>query len=84
MMAVDARPQVASAQPGPARLAISHYPKELEPTKRLRDWAGFRLRPIRPEDEPLLHNLANHMSPQDLPLRFFTAMKGSPISPRRG
>jgi hypothetical protein len=75
-MAVDARLRVAAAQPGRARLAISPYPKELEATERLRDGAVVRLRRIRPEDEPLLQDLASHMSPQDLRLRFFTAMKG--------
>jgi acetyltransferase len=76
VMAVDARLRVASAEPGRARLAISPYPRELEATERLRDGAVVRLRPIRPEDEPLLQDLASHMSPQDLRLRFFTAMKG--------
>jgi acetyltransferase len=76
VMAVDARLRVASAQPGGARLAISPYPRELEATERLRDGTVVRLRPIRPEDEPLLQDLASHMSPQDLRLRFFTAMKG--------
>jgi len=76
VMAVDARLRVAAAQPRRARLAISPYPKELEATERLRDGAVVRLRPIRPEDEPLLQDLASHMSPQDLRLRFFSAMKG--------
>ena len=76
VMAVDARLRVALAEPGRPRLAISPYPKELEATERLRDGAVVRLRPIRPEDEPLLQDLASHMSPQDLRLRFFTAMKG--------
>jgi acetyltransferase len=76
VMAVDARLRVAAAQPGRARLAISPYPRELEATEQLRDGAVVRLRPIRPEDEPLLQDLASHMSPQDLRLRFFTAMKG--------
>jgi len=76
VMAVDARLRVAAPEPGPARLAISPYPKELEATERLRDGAVVRLRPIRPEDEPLLRDLASRMSPQDLRLRFFTAMKG--------
>jgi acetyltransferase len=42
----------------------------------LRDGAVIHLRPIRPEDEPLLQDLARHMSPDDLRLRFFTPMKG--------
>jgi acetyltransferase len=31
---------------------------------------------VRPEDEPLLHELAGHMSPDDLRLRFFTPFRG--------
>jgi acetyltransferase len=68
--AVDARLRVASAEPGRARLALSPRPRELESTERLRDGAVVRLRPIRPEDEPLLQDLASHMSTQDLGLRF--------------
>jgi acetyltransferase len=34
------------------------------------------LRPLRPEDEPLLHDLAAHMSREDLRLRFFTPVRG--------
>jgi acetyltransferase len=34
------------------------------------------LRPLRPEDEPMQHDLAAHMNPQDLRLRFFTPMHG--------
>jgi acetyltransferase len=76
VVAVDARLRVAPAETGAARLAISPYPKELEATASLRDGAVVRLRPIRPEDEPLLQDLADHMSPEDLRLRFFTSMKG--------
>ena len=34
------------------------------------------MRPLRPEDEPMQHDLAAHMNPQDLRLRFFTPMHG--------
>ena len=76
VMALDARLRVAPATSGRVRLAISPYPKELEATATLRDGTSVRLRPIRPEDEPLLKDLAGHMSPEDLRLRYFTAMKG--------
>jgi acetyltransferase len=38
---------------------------------------GWRLfaRPIRPEDEPLIHELLRHVTSQDLRLRFFGPMK---------
>jgi acetyltransferase len=77
VVALDARLRVAPAQSrGSARLAIAPYPKELESTERLRDRTVLGLRPLRPEDEPLLHDLAAHMSHEDLRLRFFTPVKG--------
>jgi acetyltransferase len=77
IIAVDARLRIASAQsPGSARLAIAPYPKELESAERLRDGTVLRLRPLRPEDEPMLHDLAAHMSHEDLRLRFFTPLPG--------
>ncbi len=76
-IAIDARIRVAPAPAaGAARLAIAPYPKELESTERLRDGSEVQLRPVQPEDEPLLHDLAAHMSPEDLRLRFFTPVRG--------
>lgn len=37
-------------------------------------WRVF-VRPIRPEDEPLIHQSLRHVSSQDLRLRFFASMK---------
>jgi acetyltransferase len=79
VIAVDARLHVApAAKPGAARLAISPYPHELESRETLKDGAVLLLRPVRPEDEPVLRDLAEHMNPDDLRLRFFTPMKGLP------
>jgi acetyltransferase len=36
----------------------------------------LNIRPIRPEDEPLLQDLAAHMTPEDLRLRFFAPVRG--------
>ena len=47
-----------------------------EPAEKLPDGTVIRLRLIRPEDEPLLQDFAAHMSPEDLRLRFFAAMRG--------
>jgi acetyltransferase len=33
------------------------------------------VRPIRPEDEPLIHEFLRHVTPEDLRLRFFAPMK---------
>ena len=35
----------------------------------------LNVRPIRPEDEPLIHDFLHHVTPQDLRLRFFAPMK---------
>jgi acetyltransferase len=76
-IALDARVRIAPAQqPGAARLAITPYPQDLETTEQLREGTILRVRPLRPEDEPLLHDLAAHMSPEDLRLRFFTPVRG--------
>jgi acetyltransferase len=74
--ALDARIRVAPAvKPGATRLSISPYPKELESEEPLKDGTRLLLRPVRPEDEPVLQDLARHMNPDDLRLRFFTPMK---------
>ena len=57
-------------------LATAPYPRELESTAGLRDGTQVALRPILPEDEPLLHDLAAHMTPEDLRLRFFVPVHG--------
>ena len=76
-IALDARVRIAPAQqPGAGRLAITPYPQDLETTEQLREGTILRVRPLRPEDEPLLHDLAAHMRPEDLRLRFFTPVRG--------
>jgi acetyltransferase len=57
-------------------MAMSLPAKQPESTERLPDGTVIRLRLIRPEDERLLQDLAAHMSPEDLRLRFFAAMRG--------
>jgi acetyltransferase len=77
IVALDARLRVAPTQsPGAARLVIAPYPAHLATEAPLRDGTVLRMRPIRPEDEPLLLDLAAHMSPEDLRLRFFTPVHG--------
>ena len=53
----------------------SVYPGWLASTERLRDGTEIHLRPVRPEDEAMLVDLAAHMSPEDLRLRFFTPIR---------
>jgi len=77
VIGLDARLRIAPArQLGAARLAIAPYPQHLETVERLRDGTALCVRPLRPEDEPLLHDLAAHMRPEDLRLRFFTPVRG--------
>ena len=44
--------------------------------ERLRDGTTIRIRLVCPEDEPRLHDLAAHMSDEDLRLRFLAPVKG--------
>ncbi|HTQ35066.1 MAG TPA: bifunctional acetate--CoA ligase family protein/GNAT family N-acetyltransferase [Stellaceae bacterium] len=76
VVALDARIRVgAAAVSGAARLAIAPYPKHLESIGAARDGTPVTLRPIRPEDEPLLQDLFAHLSSEDLRLRFFAPMR---------
>ncbi len=57
---------------GPARRsAIRPYPRDLETELVDRTGQTWRLRPIRPEDEPALQRLIGRLDPEDLRLRFF-------------
>lgn len=62
--------------PGTANVVADyHYPAEWERNLVLNDdWRVFA-RPVRPTDEALIHDLLKHVTPQDLRLRFFGAMK---------
>nr|WP_254221978.1 GNAT family N-acetyltransferase [Burkholderia multivorans] len=59
---------------GRSRLAIMPYPRALE---RTLDWRGetVTIRPIRPEDEPAHSELLRAMTPEDLRMRFFGAVR---------
>ncbi|QQP89737.1 bifunctional acetate--CoA ligase family protein/GNAT family N-acetyltransferase [Skermanella sp. TT6] len=77
VLALDARIKVAvpALVPGSRRLAIRPYPKKLEKRVKLNDGREFLLRPIRPEDEPIIHRMFERMTPEDIRLRFFAPMK---------
>lgn len=76
VLALDARIRVAQpALQGTRRLAIRPYPKRLEKQVHLADGSSLLLRPIRPEDEPLLHDTLAKSTPEDLRLRFFAPLK---------
>jgi acetyltransferase len=74
IVALGARVVVAAEPRGIARLAIRPYPAELE-TDLAVDGVPYRLRPIRPEDEPALQRCFARLSPEAVRMRFFAPMK---------
>jgi acetyltransferase len=76
VIALDARIRVTpAAVPAERRLAIRPYPKELEDEIKLTGGRTLVLRPIRPEDEPMLIAGFNKLSPESVRLRFFAPIK---------
>jgi acetyltransferase len=76
VIALDARIRVAAAATPPERrLAIRLYPKELEEEIKLTGGRTLLLRPIRPEDEPMLIAAFHKLSPENVRLRFFAPVK---------
>jgi acetyltransferase len=80
VLAVDARIAVGPAErrftgAGPANFAVRPYPTQWQRNIEVKDgWRVF-VRPIRPEDEPRIHEFLRHVTPEDLRLRFFAPMK---------
>jgi acetyltransferase len=76
VIALDARIRVARATAPPERrLAIRPYPKEFEDEIRLTGGRTLLMRPIRPEDEPMLIAAFHKLSPEAVRLRFFAPIK---------
>jgi acetyltransferase len=80
VMAVDARVVVGHVQPkfkgsGPSNFAVRAYPTQWERHLEVKDGWRIFARPIRPEDEPLIHDFLHHVTGEDLRLRFFAPMK---------
>jgi acetyltransferase len=74
--AVDARVILCpSPVPSPFHLVISAYPDHHEIHTVTEGGVPCFLRPIRPEDAPLLEELFNTLSPQSVYYRFFTPLK---------
>jgi acetyltransferase len=55
--------------------AIRPYPSQWQRHLVLGDSWRIFVRPIRPDDEPLIHNFLGHVSKQDLRLRFFDSIR---------
>jgi acetyltransferase len=61
--------------PEPSGSALRPYPSQWQRHLNVKNnWAVF-VRPIRPQDEPLMREFLRHESSQDLRLRFFVPMK---------
>lgn len=80
VLAVDARVAIGHIArkfqgAGPANFAVRPYPSQWQRHIEVRGgWRVF-VRPIRPEDEPQIHELLRHVASHDLRLRFFAPMK---------
>jgi acetyltransferase len=81
VIAVDARVAIAPVVPesrkgrGHPRFAVRPYPKEWERDLTLDDGRRVFVRPVRPEDEELVVEFFRHVTPEDLRLRFFAAIR---------
>jgi acetyltransferase len=80
VVAVDARVAIGQvarkfAGSGPANFAVRPYPSQWQ--RHLEVKGGWRIfvRPIRSEDEPLIHEFLRNVTSQDLRLRFFAPIK---------
>jgi acetyltransferase len=74
--AVDARVLLKPSHiPAPLHLAISPYPDQYETNIRTATGIDIFVRPIRPEDAPLLSALFNSLSQRSVYMRFFTPLK---------
>ncbi|GLR85394.1 bifunctional acetate--CoA ligase family protein/GNAT family N-acetyltransferase [Bradyrhizobium iriomotense] len=78
--AVDARVAVGAPQrkfkgTGPGNFAVRAYPSQWERHLELKEGWRICVRPMRPEDEPTIHEFLKHVTPHDLRLRFFAPMK---------
>lgn len=75
-VAVDARIVIEpSSVPAPRHLIISPYPNQFESDWILKDGTPILLRPMRPEDEPLVVDFFELCSDQTLYFRYFRLIK---------
>lgn len=79
--AVDARVIIRDTPiRAPLHLVISPYPNEYEEVVDIESLGRVQVRPIRPEDAPLLVDLFNSLSPVSIYYRFFSPMRKLPHS----
>ncbi|SEO35644.1 bifunctional acetate--CoA ligase family protein/GNAT family N-acetyltransferase [Rhodopseudomonas pseudopalustris] len=80
VVAIDARVLVRKAERkfaglGNSTFAVKPYPSEWQRHLVVKDGWRVLARPLRPDDEPAIHEFLKHVTPEDLRLRFFAAMK---------
>ena len=82
VVAVDARIAIGRAPQtqGYGHLAIPPYPAQYEHVWPLRNGGEYTVRPIRPEDAPLLQGLVQGLSPQSRYFRFVSSLVELPPS----
>jgi acetyltransferase len=77
--AVDARVRLKRTEVrSPMHLVISPYPVQYEKTVITKSMLEIFIRPIRPEDAPLMTKLFDSLSNRSIYLRFFSHMKSLP------
>ena len=77
--AVDARVLLKSTEvPPPLHMVISPYPNQYEVRIQHSEVGELFIRPIKPEDAPLLVQLFESLSPQSVLFRFFGPLKQLP------
>ena len=77
--AVDARVIIKPSKiASPLHLVISPYPDHYEVTKRTRGGLDIFIRPIKPEDAPLLLEFFDGLSRESIYYRFFSPLKTLP------
>lgn len=73
---LDARLVVArSAMPAPRHLIIAPYPNQYESSWMMRDGTPVLLRPMKPEDEPLVSDFLGQCSEETIYFRYFHHVK---------
>jgi len=76
MVAVDARMVIEpSTVPAPRHLIISPYPNQYEDDWMMRDGTPVLLRPMKPEDEPLVADFLRQCSDDTIYFRYFKLIK---------
>lgn len=76
VIGVDGRVRVrATTATAQSRLAIRPYPQQLESAIRTPEGQSYTVRPIKPEDEPMLRRFAEEVDSRDLWHSFFAPLR---------